>query len=69
VVGGPHVETITGGHGVAFWFNAVEQHRHDVNGMATLHLHAATELSAREVPLSTVPSWWLAVRPAANLRV
>lgn len=51
VVGGPHVETISGGHGVAFWFNAVEQHRHDVNGMATLHLHAATELSAREVPL------------------
>jgi hypothetical protein len=50
-VGGPHVETITGGYGVAFWFNPVEQHHHGVNGMATLHLHAVAGLSARQVPL------------------
>ena len=28
VLGGPHMKRITCGHGVVFWFNAVEQHRH-----------------------------------------
>ena len=48
---GPHVDTITGRDGVAFWFNPVEQHRYSVNVMATLHLHAAADLPARQVPL------------------
>ena len=51
VVGGPHVDTIMGEYGVAFWFNPVEQHRYGVNVMATLHLHAAAGLPARQVPL------------------
>ena len=51
VVGGPQVDTITGGQGAVFWFNPVEQHRHGLNVMARLHLHAATQMSAREVPL------------------
>ena len=44
VVGGPQVDTITGGQGVVFWFNPVEQHRYGLNVMATLHLHAATQV-------------------------
>ena len=52
VVGGPQVDTITGGQGVVFWLNPVEQHRYGLNVMATLlHLHAATQVSAREAPL------------------
>ena len=35
---------------MVFWFNPVEQHRYGLNVMATLHLHAATQMSAREVP-------------------
>ena len=52
VVGGPHVDTITGSHGVAFWFNPVEQHRYGVNVMATLHLHAADRLVSTSGPAS-----------------
>jgi hypothetical protein len=74
VVGGPHVDTITGGQGVAFWFNPVEQHRYGVNVMATLHLHAAAEMSARQVPLLYGPvlvaghdDSWEAVCPAVEV--
>jgi hypothetical protein len=35
----------------ADWFNAVDQHRHRVNKMATLLLLATSGFSAREVPL------------------
>jgi hypothetical protein len=69
VVGGPHVDTITGGQGVAFWFNSVEQHRYGVNVMATLHLHAAAGMSAHQVPLLYGPDLVLAMTTAANLRV
>ena len=51
VVGGPHVDTVTGGEGIGFWFNAVDQHRHRVNKMATLLLLASARLSAHDVPL------------------
>jgi hypothetical protein len=39
-VGGPQVETVTSGYWITFWFNVVEQHRHAVNRMATLHLQS-----------------------------
>ena len=51
VVGGPHVDTVSGGEGIGFWFNAVDQHRHRVNKMATLLLLDAARLSAHDVPL------------------
>jgi|SoiMethySBSTD1v2_1073268.scaffolds.fasta_scaffold3194329_2 hypothetical protein len=31
---------VTSGCGITFWFNVVEQHRHAVNMMATLHLQS-----------------------------
>ena len=30
VVGGPHVDTVSSGHGIGFWFNAIDQHCHPV---------------------------------------
>ena len=51
VVGGPHVDTVSSGHGIGFWFNAIDQHRHPVNKMATLLLFATAGLAAREAPL------------------
>src|SRR5260370_7424781 len=51
VVGGPHVETITGGHGGAFWFNAVEQHRHHPPAIPPLPPPPPTRLSHLSSPL------------------
>ena len=51
VVGGPHVDTVSSGHGIGFWFNAINQHRRPVNKLATLLLFATAGLAAREAPL------------------
>jgi hypothetical protein len=51
VVGGPHVETVSSGHGIGFWFNTVDQLNYPVNRMATLLLLATLGLAPREVLL------------------
>ena len=69
VVGDPHVDTVSSGHGIGFWFNAIDQHRHPVNKMATLLLLRPLALRLAMCRCSTVRCWLRPTMPQATPRV
>lgn len=68
VVDGPHVDTVSSGHGTGFWFNAVDQHRHPVNKVATLLLLATAGLAAGGCA-AALRCWLRPTMPQATPRV
>lgn len=53
LIEGPSWDSLTGGHGVVFWFNVIGNH--DVNRLATQLLLATSQWSAADVPLLRGP--------------